>query len=187
MALNITALETYLKPLYLIFEEEGVNEISINRPLEAWVEKRGEIRKENMPQLDFNHLKSLALLVAQSTEQRISEEAPLLSGTLPNGLRIQIIVPPACEVGTIGISIRKPSSMNLDLNAYEKLGAFDTTATKEVVDKNNGILSNYLKEKNIKKFLQHAVICKKKRNSQWRNFYWQNNFHKCNATRNTKR
>ena len=161
MALNITALETYLKPLYLIFEEEGVNEISINRPLEAWVEKRGEIRKENMPQLDFNHLKSLALLVAQSTEQRISEEAPLLSGTLPNGFRIQIIVPPACEVGTIGISIRKPSSMNLDLNAYEKLGAFDTTATKEVVDKNNGILSNYLKEKNIKKFLQHAVICKK--------------------------
>ena len=144
MPLNITALETYLKPLYLVFEEEDVNEVSINRPLEAWVEKRGEIRKENMPQLDFEHLKSLALLVAQSTEQKISEEAPLLSGTLPNGFRIQIVVPPACEVGNIGISIRKPSSMNFDLDMYEKLGAFDNTATKKIVDKDKEILNNYL-------------------------------------------
>ena len=152
MTLNVTALETYLKPLYLVFEEDGVNEISINTPFEAWVEKNGEIRRENMPQLNFEHLKSLALLVAQSTEQNISEENPLLSGTLPNGFRIQIVVPPACEVGTIGISIRKPSSMNLDLNMYEKLGAFDNTATEKVIDKNNEILNNYLKEKKIKNF-----------------------------------
>ena len=161
MTLNVTALETYLKPLYLVFEEDGVNEISINTPFEAWVEKNGEIRRENMPQLNFEHLKSLALLVAQSTEQNISEENPLLSGTLPNGFRIQIVVPPACEVGTIGISIRKPSSMNLDLNMYEKLGAFDNTATEKVIDKNNEILNNYLKEKKIKEFLRHAVIYKK--------------------------
>ena len=41
MTLNVTALETYLKPLYLLFDEDGVNEISINKPLEAWVEKKG--------------------------------------------------------------------------------------------------------------------------------------------------
>jgi type IV secretion system protein VirB11 len=161
MTLNITALETYLKPLYLIFEEEGVNEVSINRPLEAWVEKKGEIRKENVPQLNFEHLKSLAMLVAQSTEQTISEEKPLLSGTLPNGFRIQIVISPACEPGTIGISIRKPSTMNLDLDAYEKLGAFDITATEKILDKNDEVLANYLKEKKIKEFLKHAVICKK--------------------------
>ena len=161
MSLNVTALETYLKPLYLVFNEEGVNEISINGPLEAWIEKRGEIRKENMPQLDFEYLKSLALLVAQSTEQKISEETPLLSGTLPNGFRIQIVVPPACEVGSIGISIRKPSSMNLDLDAYEKLGAFDNTATQNTIDKSNEVLSIYLKEKNIKEFCKHAVVYKK--------------------------
>jgi type IV secretion system protein VirB11 len=82
----------------------------------------------------------------------------LLSGTLPNGFRIQVVISPACEVGTIGISIRKPSTMNLDLNAYEKLGAFDNTAIEKVVDKNDSILNQYLKEKKIKEFLTHAVI-----------------------------
>ena len=119
MTLNVTALETYLKPLYLLFDEDGVNEISINKPLEAWVEKKGDIRKENVPELSFEHLKSLALLIAQSTEQTISEENPLLSGTLPNGFRIQIVISPACEAGTIGISIRKPSTMNLNLKEIE--------------------------------------------------------------------
>ncbi len=161
MSLNVTALETYLKPLYLLFDEDKVNEISINRPLEAWVENKGDIRKENVPQLTFEHLKSLALLVTQSTEQIISEENPLLSGTLPNGFRIQVVISPACEVGTIGISIRKPSTMNLDLDAYEKLGAFDNTAIEKVVDKNDDILNQYLKEKKIKEFLTHAVISKK--------------------------
>ncbi|MFQ3307328.1 MAG: type IV secretion system protein VirB11 [Candidatus Midichloriaceae bacterium] len=159
--LNVTALETYLKPLYLIFEEKDVNEVSINRPKEAWVEKRGDIRKEEIAELDFDHLKSLSLLVAQSTEQNLSEENPLLSGTLPNGFRIQIVIPPACEPGTIGISIRKPSSMNFDLDTYEKLGAFDNTATEKIIDKNDAILSNYIKEKRIKDFLKLAVISKK--------------------------
>ena len=161
MSLNVTALETYLKPLYLLFDEDGVNEISINRPLEAWVENKGDIRKENVPQLNYEHLKSLSLLVAQSTEQVISEENQLLSGTLPNGFRIQVVISPAYEVGTISISIRKPSTMNLDLDTYEKLGAFDTTATEKVIDENDEILNQYLKEKKIKEFLKHAVISKK--------------------------
>ncbi len=157
---SLTALETYLEPLKKIFAEEGVNEISINRPFEAWVEKRGDIRYESLPELDFDHLKGLALLVAQSTEQRISEETPLLSATLPTGFRIQVIIPPACEPGTIGMSIRKPSAMKLDLDGYEKIGAFDNTAIEEVHDENIGILNNYLKEKKIKDFLKHAVLSK---------------------------
>ncbi len=157
---SLTALETYLEPLKKIFAEEGVNEISINRPFEAWVEKRGDIRYESLPELDFDHLKGLAVLVAQSTDQRISEEAPLLSATLPTGFRIQIVIPPACEPGTIGMSIRKPSALKLDLDGYEKIGAFDNTAVEEIVDENIAILNGYLKEKKIKDFLKHAVLSK---------------------------
>lgn len=158
--MSLTALETYLDPLKKVFEEEGVNEISINRPFEIWVEKRGDIRYESMPDLDLDHLRGLALLVAQSTEQRISEEAPLLSATLPNGYRIQIVIPPACEPGTIGMSIRKPSSMKLDLESYEKMGAFDSTAIEEVVDENAHKLKTLLEEKQIKEFLRTAILTK---------------------------
>lgn len=156
--MSITALETYLEPLKKIFAEDGVNEISINRPFEAWVEKKGDIRYESIPELDLDHLKGLALLVAQSTDQRISEEAPLLSATLPTGFRIQIVIPPACESGTVGISIRKPSAMKLVLDDYEKMGAFDNTAIEGLTDENSIKLNGLLKEKKLKEFLHEAVL-----------------------------
>jgi len=159
--MTLTALETYLEPLKTLFAEDGVNEISINRPLEAWVEKNGDIRYESLPVLDFEHLHGLALLVAQSTDQRISEENPLLSATLPNGYRIQIIIPPACEPCTIGMSIRKPSAMKMTLDDYEKFGAFDATKLEEIADESNKTLNSLLKDNKIKDFLRIAVESKK--------------------------
>ncbi len=160
MSLSITALETYLEPLKVIFAEEGVSEISINRPFEAWVENKGDIRYESVPEFDLEHLKELAQLVAQSTEQRISEEMPLLSATLPTGFRIQIVMPPACEPGTIGMSIRKPSTMKMNLDSYEAMGAFDATATDEIKDDNSVKLKELLKEGKIKDFLATAITTK---------------------------
>ena len=158
---NITALETYLEPLNNIFEEDGVSEVSINRPLEAWIEKKGEMVYDSIPELDFDHLKGLALLVAQSTDQIISEEKPLLSATLPNGFRIQIVMPPACESGTIGMSIRKPSTMNFSIQDYKEMGAFDNTSVEEVIDENDNKLLSLLKDNNIADFISLAITSKK--------------------------
>lgn len=157
----IRALETYLQPLNAIFAEDGVNEVSINRPTEVWVEKRGDVRKESIPALTFEHMKSLATLIASATEQIISEEKPLLSATLPNGFRIQIVIPPACELGTIAFSIRKPSPMKLTLDSYEEMGAFDTTIVGNEVNQDDIDLSLLLKEKRIKEFLNKAIVSKK--------------------------
>nr|WP_253307580.1 P-type DNA transfer ATPase VirB11 [Rickettsia endosymbiont of Ceutorhynchus assimilis] len=161
MADEFAALETFLLPFKELFAEEGINEIMVNKPGEVWVEKKGEIYSKQIPDLDFEHLMSLGRLVAQSTEQIISEEKPLLSASLPNGYRIQIVFPPACEIGQIIYSIRKGSTMNLSLDEYAKMGAFDATVTEAIIDENEGILNNYLAEKKIKEFVRHAVISKK--------------------------
>ena len=155
--MNNTALETYLEPLQRIFAKENVNEVCINKPGEVWIEQKGDIYQELIPALDFDHLKGLAMLVARSTEQKISEEAPLLSATLPNGFRIQIVIPPATEAGSIGMAIRKPSAMVLDLEAYDKMGAFSQTAVKEVTDENAIVMAKMLKERQIKDFLYKAA------------------------------
>jgi type IV secretion system protein VirB11 len=157
---DFAALETYLIPFKAFFAEEGVSEISINRPNEAWIEKKGDMRKEEI-NVDLEHLKGLARLIAQSTDQKISEETPLLSATLPNGYRIQVVFPPACEPKTVAMSIRKGSTFQYTLDIYEQMGAFAGTAIKEIADDNNAILNKYLQEKNIKSFLSHAIKCKK--------------------------
>lgn len=159
--MSFAALETYLLPFKNLFAEEGVNEIMVNKPGEAWVEKKGDLRLEKIPELDFDHLLGLGRLVAQSTDQAISEEKPLLSASLPNGYRIQIVFPPACPPGSAAFAIRKGSTLHLSLDDYEKMGAFKSTATEASVDENDIILTNYLKEKNIKDFLSKAVLFKK--------------------------
>ncbi len=159
--MNFAALETYLLPFKNLFAEEGVNEIMVNKPGEVWVEKKGDQRLEEVPELDIDHLLGLGRLVAQSTDQKISEENPLLSATLPNGYRIQVVFPPACEPGAVAYAIRKGSTMNLNLEEYAKMGAFDDTTTEEAVNEDDNILCKYLKEKKIKEFIRHAVICKK--------------------------
>lgn len=159
--MSIAALDSYLLPLKEILDREGVNEVSINRQHEVWIERMGEVTREELPSFDLNHLKSLARLVAQSTEQRLSEEEPLLSATLPNGYRIQIVFPPACEVGSVIISIRKPSSIKWSLEDYDRMGMFSNAAIGEVEDKNNLILAKLLKLNRIKDFLTRAVLYKK--------------------------
>lgn len=159
--MSVAALDSYLLPLKQILDRDGVNEVSINRPHEVWIELKGDMIREELPTFDLEHLKSLGRLVAQATEQRLSEEEPLLSATLPSGYRIQIVFPPACEQGSVVISIRKPSSLKWSLEDYDKMGMFDSTSVGEVEDKNDLILAKLLKLNRIKDFLHRAVLYKK--------------------------
>ncbi len=158
---NFEALDVYLKPINLLLSKEGIAEISINKPNEAWVEKYGEMYKVELPGYDLKHLKSLARLIAQSTEQKISEEQPLLSATLPSGYRIQVVFPPACENDTVIMSIRKKNEVVWSLDEYEKMGAFDQTVIEKQQDESTIILSKLLKAGMIKQFIQKAILSKK--------------------------
>lgn len=159
--MSLIALNNYLKPLNDYFSQEGVTEIMINRPSEIWVEKFGKAERFNMPFFDFNQCKELALLIAQSTNQIINEERPLLSGTLPNGYRVQIVMPPACEGKSICFAIRKPSVMQWTLDDYEKMKLFETGVVAEKNAKDDETLRQLLKENKLKDFLKYAVIAKK--------------------------
>ncbi len=158
---SIRALETFLAPMKGLFEKEGVSEISINRPKEAWVEIYGDMHRYDIPEFDNEHLKSLARLVAQSTEQKISEETPLLSANLPEGYRIQIVFPPACEAGKVAMSIRKQTVLNFDLDQYEAIGAFQSTIVRHSSNELDKKLREMLNAGAIKDFIVAAVRAKK--------------------------
>lgn len=159
--MSLAALSTYLMPLQRFFDMDGVSEVSINQPREVWVEQFGDLKYFDVPELDLEHLKSLSRLVAQSTEQTISEETPLLSANLPEGYRIQIVFPPACEPGKVAISIRKQTVLDFDLDQYEKLGAFENTIVADEDNKEDQELLALLEQKDIKGFIKRAVSAKK--------------------------
>jgi len=159
--MSIAALETYLGPLKEILDRDGVSEVCINEPGFAWVEVKGDFTKEEIPEFDFKHLTALAKLIAQSTNQIISEERPLLSATLPAGFRIQVVMPPACEPGKVAMAIRKKNALSMNLDQYAALGAFDNTVVGARENEDNKRLQEKLDKGLIKEFLDDAVKSKK--------------------------
>ena len=145
-----TALETFLAPLASCLAPEGVSEVSINKPQEAWIETNGEMRREDLPDLDATHLKMLAGLIAEFTQQDLSPEKPLLSATLPEGYRVQIVLPPAAQ--DLCLSIRKPAVVQYDLAAYEALGAFQSTVAMPEEAPQDSALMGYLRHREYRSF-----------------------------------
>jgi type IV secretion system protein VirB11 len=157
--MNTVALETFLKPVFPWLDQEGVTELSVNKPGELWIEKKGEMERLAMPELNGEHLMALGRLIAESTQQEVSAEKPILSATLPAGQRVQVIFPPAAQETCL--SIRKPSSLRYDLNVYEKIGAFSEIACDGAAQKAESELARLYNTKDYKGFIRKAVLAKK--------------------------
>jgi len=156
------AIHTFLRPLVPFLDQSGISEISINKPQEVWVEKSGEMECYRVPELDFDHIRTLSNLVAKYSEQQISEETPLLSATLPGDYRVQIVLPPAVETGLVAISIRKQALLEMNLTDYEKLGAFEqinqqSVKTLKIVKKIDALF----KQNQYREFIEEALLAKK--------------------------
>ena len=112
-------LQSYLEPLRYWFDAEDVTEILVNRPGEIWVERTGAatMERHEVPELDNSLLTRLSHQIARSSFQGINRETPLLSATLPNGVRVQIIAPPATRCG-IAVAFRKHVLNDIDVAQF---------------------------------------------------------------------
>ena len=119
-------LSAYLAPLQPFLARADVTDIYINRPGEVWVETLGGIIENHyVAALDEAVLGRLAQQVAALAHQGINREHPLLSASLRDGARVQIIAPPATR-GPFALAIRKHVSRDLKLDDYDADRAFET-------------------------------------------------------------
>ncbi len=117
-------LTSYLAPLADILARTDVTDIYINALGEYWIETLGgTIERCRDPRLSEVALERLSRQIAASAHQGISRAHPILSASLPDGSRVQIVFPPATR-GPIAIAIRKHLAQGLTLADYETSGAF---------------------------------------------------------------
>lgn len=120
-------LASLLEPLSPWLDRSDVTDILINRPGEVWVEYlTGQVTREPVPKLGRVQLERLARQIAAFSNQGISRAHPLLAATLPDGARVQIVLPPATR-GEIAVAIRKHVVADISLADYEAQGAFPAT------------------------------------------------------------
>ena len=128
-------LRSYLAPLTGMLARPDVTDIYVNRPGELWVEtSTGEIERHDAPRLDEATLGRLARQIAALSHQGISREHPLLSATLPDGARVQVVAPPATR-GPLALAISKHVSPDLALDDYVAAGAFAETRGRKSTDR----------------------------------------------------
>ena len=104
-----TALRETLRPLARFLSDPHVTEICINRPGEAFTEGAFGWQQHELPEASILWCRRLAQLIATFSAQKITERDPSLSASLPDGERVQVVMPPAVEHGTVSFTIRKPS------------------------------------------------------------------------------
>ncbi len=155
-------LASFLAPFQHHLNRPDVIELCINRPQEMFVESYDGWTREQIEALSFGHLSSFATTVATFTKQSIGPTKPILSGTLPGGERIQIVIPPAVPPGTISITIRKPAERSFTLEDYAVSGMFDEIFTESdaLSDIDRNLLDLHA-SKSWKDFLRCAVVNRK--------------------------
>lgn len=156
-------LRSYLAPLNDMLARPDVTDIYVNRAQEIWVETiGGAIERHEAPGLDEATLARLARQIAALSHQGISREHPLLSATLPDGSRVQMIAPPATR-GGMAVAIRKHVTSDLTLDDYVSNGAFEGTKRRTAPEESqvDKALAALLDDGDIAGMLSAAVRARK--------------------------
>jgi type IV secretion system protein VirB11 len=104
---------------------EGVTEVKVNRPGEIATEgPRGWVRHD-APECTLDACMKLANTLTVMNGKHITPLDPIQNVVLPDGERGQVLIPPACEDGTVSFTIRIPSKMRLSMDDYERYRSFE--------------------------------------------------------------
>ena len=154
-------LDTYLSALAPWLTRDDVTDLLINRPGEVWIETTsGMLTRIAAPQVTDVVLSRLARQIAAATHQGVNREQPLLSATLPDGGRVQIVAPPATRDG-MAIAIRKHVISDLSVDDLAQTGLFAEGPAGGRRSARDDELAAMLKSGDRSGFLKEAVRAKK--------------------------
>lgn len=112
-----------LGPLEPYMSDPDVSDILVNGPHEVFVERHGRLHETNTVFADEQHLMQIIQRVVARVGRRVDEQSPMVDARLPDGSRVNAIIPPLAIGGPI-LSIRRfgaePLQMD-DLLAGEAL------------------------------------------------------------------
>ena len=110
-------------PLEILLKEPGVADIMINGPKNVFIEKHGRIVRSDVTFRDNAHLLQILDRIVSRVGRRVDETTPMVDARLPDGSRLNAIIPPLALDGP-SITIRKFGSKPLGLEDLLKFGAF---------------------------------------------------------------
>ena len=120
-------------PLERLLADDSVTEIMVNGPYDVWVERQGRLYETTVRFTDESHLRRIINKIVAQVGRRIDESSPLVDARLPDGSRVNAIIPPLSLTGPL-VTIRKFSKKRLQLTDLIRLSTL-TTETVEFLQR----------------------------------------------------
>jgi pilus assembly protein CpaF len=108
-----------LGPLEPLLADDTVTDIMVNGAKQIYVERRGKLEVSGATFRDNAHVMAIATRIVSTIGRRIDESSPLVDARLPDGSRVNIIIPPLAIDGP-SISIRKFAKRTIDLDVMAR-------------------------------------------------------------------
>ena len=116
-------------PLERLLGDESVSEIMVNGPHKIWVERQGRLSETALRFNDDSHLRRIINKMVAQVGRRIDESSPMVDARLPDGSRVNAVIPPLSLSGPL-VTIRKFHQKRFDLDELVRIG----TVSRESVE-----------------------------------------------------
>src|SRR6185312_6111435 len=110
-------------PLEVLLKDPTISDILINGPQKIFVERRGKMEKSDVKFRDNDHLMQIIDRIVSKVGRRVDETSPMVDARLPDGSRVNAIIPPLALDGP-SLSIRRFGSNPLKLEDLLNFDAF---------------------------------------------------------------
>ncbi|HUV67350.1 MAG TPA: CpaF family protein [Sedimentisphaerales bacterium] len=116
-------------PLEVFLRDPNVSDILVNGPFKIYIEKNGRLESTKVTFMDEKHLMRIIHRIGGNVGRRIDESMPMLDARLPDGSRVNAIIPPLALDGPT-VSIRRFGTTPIDIERLIELDA----VTKDMTD-----------------------------------------------------
>ncbi len=120
-----------LGPLEPLLADPGISDILVNGPHQTWIERRGRLEPSPVRFDDDAHLRRVIDRIVSRVGRRIDEMSPMVDARLPDGSRVNAVIPPLAIDGA-SLSIRRFGSEAMTLLELARLQAL-TPAMAELI------------------------------------------------------
>ena len=95
-----------LGPIEPLLADPAVSDILINGSQKVYIERRGLLEKTDIRFADDRHLMRIVERIVSRVGRRVDESSPMVDARLPDGSRVNVIIPPLSLEGPV-VSIRR--------------------------------------------------------------------------------
>jgi pilus assembly protein CpaF len=99
-------------PIDDLLKDETITEVMVNSSTEVYVDREGKIVAADVKFRDDNHVQRIIEKIVAPLGRRIDESSPMIDARLPDGSRVNAVIPPVALKGPC-VTIRKFSKMPL--------------------------------------------------------------------------